>query len=666
MSGIKDQDNLEKMRERLYERGSDGTRSQRPKLTPTDTPVNEQWSVPSNARPHSSHSTKSTNAPAASATPETTTTTRATATASSANQSTMRTRRQKFRFIMLVSGVAVFVLSLAIASVVILTGANTISGENISLEMNGPQAVGGGENLDIQVGIGNDNSVPINAATLIIDYPTGSRAAGDGGGQDLFKERIPLDTIRSGEVVNVPIEAVVFGEEGEEKTVNASIEYRVEGSNQVFYKEASPFTFQISSVPLVVSVDTVDRTASGQSVDVVVTLRSNAQSPLTNVLVDATYPAGFSYESASPEPASGNDIWYIASIDPEEEVEITLTGEVSGSDTDELAISFDAGTAPNATARTLETVLTTADANITIEAPFIGVDLSLNGETGNVVAAPQGADRLRADISVDNNLTNSVYDMRVEATVSGNALTDEAVAPGVAFYDSTADTLEWDVTSVSGLSELSAGTSEGLSFQVDPIRAVTNPELTVSTNVYAKRIAEEQATEQLIGTAEGTIRFSGTADLLADIGRGGADFTEVGPVPPVAEQETTYTIGLRAEAGINALEGAEVSATLPSYVLWREQTTGDGRVSFNPVSRQLTWDIGDIPADSGVNASFQVGFIPSVSQTGDRPELMTAPQFVATDKFTKERITARSERITTQLPAEAGFGEESGKVQPRD
>ena len=163
-----------------------------------------------------------------------------------------RGKRKSFRTMFVLLGGLFFVAAVAISSFLMLKGGNTISGENISIEVTGPISVGGGDEVPFKVTVANQNTVAIQSATLIIEYPKGTQSA-----TEINKEigivRQPLESIGTGELVNIPLKARVFGEENEEKEIKVSIDYRIQGSNATFHKEAVPLRFKLITSPLVMT-----------------------------------------------------------------------------------------------------------------------------------------------------------------------------------------------------------------------------------------------------------------------------------------------------------------------------------------------------------------------------------------------------------------------------
>lgn len=329
--------------------------------------------------------------------------------------------KRKYRLYIILFGLVFFVVAVLTSSLLFIFGNTPISGENIAVSLNnGPFTIGGGETLTLQAGVTNQNAVPIESATLIVTYPHGTQSASEEG-KELFIERLSLDTIAPGETLNIPLRAVVFGEENDERTVYAELEYRVAGSNSTFSKEAEPYSFKISSSPVVMKVDALYKVSSGQETDVVLTIASNAPNTLTDIIVKADYPAGFDFTSSEPEPISGQNTWLIKELKPESEETITITGIVVGDDTDEYTMLFSVGVPSENDRSSLASVFSTASTDFVIEQPFLDVKLLVDNDDSETVAVDSG-ESINVDIILKNTLPYTIYDGRVELHLSGNAL----------------------------------------------------------------------------------------------------------------------------------------------------------------------------------------------------------------------------------------------------
>ena len=192
MSGIKDQEKIDALRQRLYERGTQPKQTEAHTLedipvedVPKSFRVEEKKVVPPKAKPVLEPEPIEVPPPQETA--------------------PMATKKQNrgYRLKVVLAGIIFFVLALSVSSLFLMFGNNSISGENIAITVDGPFTIGGGEILPLQVTITNDNTVPKKAATLIVSYPQGTKSVDDEG-KDLFTERLALETVGTGEAITVP------------------------------------------------------------------------------------------------------------------------------------------------------------------------------------------------------------------------------------------------------------------------------------------------------------------------------------------------------------------------------------------------------------------------------------------------------------------------------
>jgi hypothetical protein len=659
MSGIKDQERIEALRKRLYERGKPEIAPTKHTLSDVKEKVKTSWdAMPKPKLPKAviPQGSKTTTPPIAEGISQE-------EISEEKNLSTMAPKKKKraYRAKILLAGIGFFVLSMVLSSLFLLFGNNSISAENITISVTGPFTIGGGEVLPLQVGITNDNAVAIESATLIVEYPRGTLSATDER-TELYTEHLALDTVASGETINVPLRALVFGEENDEKNIKVSIEYRVQGSNATFFKEADPLRFKISSSPVTIRVAALKKVSSGQETDLKVVITSNSPTALSEVLVKAEYPLGFDFTSSKPSPVGSQNIWLIKDLEPEESQTITITGVVVGKETDEYAINFSVGVPNERDQQTLASVFVTAQTQFEIEHPFIDINLEVDGTTGEDVVLEAG-EHTGASIEIKNTLSDTVYDMVVEVQLGGNALSDLDIGPPNGFYDSVNNKIIWDVSNAPSLQEVRPGQKIRLSFGLEPSsEALRTPQITLNVNVKARRVSESDVAEALLGTAQSVIKVVSSPHLRTTVGYNSDAFNDSGPVPPVAEQKTTYTVSLMIENGSNDISDAVITAVLPSYVTWLDQTSGTGRLSYDSAQRTLTWKVNSVDAYDAVFSSFQVAITPSKTQIGESPILLKEQNLKAQDRFTGTVVRSSAPAVSTEMSQEAGHPRDNGRV----
>ncbi len=567
-------------------------------------------------------------------------------------------KSRSYRWWIILSSVAIFVLAIAISSVYLFLGANQISGRNISINTEVPFTVAAGEKMSLQVNIANNNSVPIESATLIINYPTGTKTIDE---KDLFESRVPIEVITTGESRNIPISAVMFGEENETKEIKVSIEYRIEGSNTTFFKEATPSKIQISSSPLVLRVSAVEKVSSGQEIEVKLTVQSNASIAQKNILIKANYPNSFYFISSSPEPSYSQNEWVIKELLPGKEETITLRGKVNGVTGELSVLQFEAGTPKSDNQFMMGSVLSKTKTEYFIERAFLKVSVDVNGDTdGNVFVSANDSSQVK--VSVTNTLEEPIYDMRVEIEPKGNLIRDALVSVSSGYYDTNNKTIRYEVSGMSELAEIAPGETRNFYFSVSPDKGQPTASFSVSTKVFARRVREVQSIEDLVGTALSEVKYSSVIQNRAEVGHSNANFVDIGSVPPVANKTTTYTLTFEVETGVNDVTDAVLITALPQYVDWQDVYEGEGKIDFNPVSKQIRWTIGNMSAKSKQQLKIQVGLLPSVKQVGTTPTIVGNQEFKAVDRFTGQNLSVINTALNTELSAEAGYAKDNGRV----
>ncbi len=660
MPVIKDQENIEELRKRLYERGGSSIGTKRHNLTDEPVAVARGWGEDTSVSPKKTLAEIVDNEDTFKSEPPTVLTSDKLREEEAIVVTAVK-KPKRYRKIILLTSVGVLVLATVVSSAYMLFGGNQISANNISINMEAPFSVAGGDNVPLQLSIANQNSVPIESATLILNYPPGTKSA-DQEGRDLYEERIPIAGIEAGETINVPVQVVLFGEENEDKEIKATVEYRVVNSNSTFFKEAIPVIVKINSSPLVMRVTGVNKISSGQEMEVTLTLQSNATTPMKNILISATYPNSFSLIKSDPTPSSGQNEWLIDEVMPDKTYTIKLRGLISGLASEASEIQFKAGNPKADNQFALGSTLTQAKISFTIEKPFIDVGININGDTDGTATLSAKTDTTVA-VTVTNTLDETIYDMRVELAPKGNMIRDGLIDVRDGFYESSSKKINWEIASMSSLEKILPGENRKFEFKIKPDTNQATGAFDLSVKVFSRRVNEANASEELIGSTLATAKYSSEIKLNREAGHQDSPFSDSGPVPPVAGKSTYYTITLEAKAGVNDITGGILTTSLPQYVSWLNKTNRDGEVEYNPVSKQLRWKVGEVEAGKSKQLQMQVTLLPSVTHIGRTLTLLEAQDFRATDRFSNELLQVKEGAINTELSTELGFKRDNGIVQ---
>lgn len=546
-----------------------------------------------------------------------------------------------------------------------------MSPENVEILVQGPATIGGGDALTLQIAVTNRNSVPIELADLIIEFPEGTRSVSDVT-VELPRIRESLGTIAPGGRVQKTVRSVLFGKEHTQKDITITVEYRVEGSNAIFFADQI-YQVTLASSPLNISIQSLKEITSGQEIVFTTTVTSNSSNIISDVLLSVEYPFGFAFKSATPRPSFTESVWELGDIEPEGERSIVLRGTLVGEDGEERVFRFRSGIQSSRDETKLATAFVTSLESVTIKKPFISVELALDGDMAPLHSAASGH-KIRADLTWFNNLPIKITDAVLEVKLSGSALDKFSVSADRGFYRSIDNTIIWSKETNSDLAALSPGESGRVSFQFASFGLSSgalsqNPEMTLDITIRGKRLSDRNVPEEIQSTLVRKVKIATdllfTSRALYFVG----PFQNNGPLPPQAEKETTYTIVWTATNSTNAVSDARVVATLPSYVRFMNVTSPvSEKLTFNPIGGQITWEIGDTEPSREVGAqrevAFQIAFLPSVSQISETPVLINRQTISGFDEFVQKTVTGTKASLTTRLSTDPGFKGDYERVVP--
>ncbi len=544
-------------------------------------------------------------------------------------------------------------------------GANTVTSNNISLSVLGPVAAPAGEEMVLEVNIGNYNREDLDSVDLLVEYPEGTRKPSDVS-QPLLRYRESLGPLAAGGTLSRRLSLVPFGEAGAKEQAHVTVEYRAKGSSPIFSRK-SDYEFAINAAPVTVTVGAPQEVNSGQSFQLSVDITSNASSVIRNLLVKAQYPAGFEFGESSPAAAFSKDTWSLGDLKPGGKRTLTITGRIDGAEEEQRTFRIFVGTQSPKDEKLLGTVFLSEAPTVTVKKPFVGLDLLVNGEKGQTFIAKNTNGPLRADIVWANNLTTKLSDLEITAKLSGNIF-DRASVESDGFYDSNTTTVRWDASNHPSFSSVDPGSGGTQSFSfnllpvsTDPAR-YKNPSMQLVITAHAKRQDEAGAFQDVTSTFTKEIRIASSLSLGAELLYGTGAFVNTGPIPPQAEHETTYTVVWTLSNSSNGVANAKVSAVLPSYVKWQGQVSPSTEsVTYNQLGGQVLWDAGDVASGVGFGAAprqvaFQISILPSLSQVGTSPVLVSDMSAAADDRFTGAPVsnTLRSPLTTSSIPEGKG------------
>ncbi|HMO78701.1 MAG TPA: hypothetical protein PKA96_00765 [Candidatus Paceibacterota bacterium] len=532
--------------------------------------------------------------------------------------------------------------------------------EDISINVVGPSSVGSGNRLSVDIVVQNNSKNTLEAAHLVFEYPKGTRTPDMR--EEIARDRIVLGNMEPGSVIKRTIDIALLGENGETKKIDLKVEYRLPGSLALFNK-FKPFEIVLSQPPVQVLVNALEKTSSGQTIDINLTVKSNSSSDIPEILLVGNYPFGFKFMSASVKPNYGNDVWVIKNLKPNESREIKVTGQIEAQDREQRVFRFSIGTPKSENVEEISVVLNNVSHIVLIERPFLDLQLVIDNQVSGAIASVQSGNQFSADVIFVNNTNDIIRDVEIDLFFEGIALDKAGMAIRGGFYSSFENRASFNKDTTEQLTQVLPRQSVRLSNTFKTIdlfsnnRNMTNPEIKISSIVRGRRIRESGADEKINQENLFIVRVLSDLHLSTKNNRGKVEgISDFGPIPPRVDLETSYSINWSVSNSTNEMENVVVSARLPSYVRFSDIIVPTGQnISYDQYSRRINWNIGNLTSGVGYGniqpktINFQLVLRPSISQRGKGAVLLDQINISGFDKFNQRTVTKNFDDLDTSI-----------------
>ncbi|HRH26248.1 MAG TPA: hypothetical protein PLF31_02160 [Candidatus Paceibacterota bacterium] len=547
----------------------------------------------------------------------------------------------------------------ALAAVYLFSDKLFISSKNVDIVLTSAVSVAGGEAVPFSVSFINKNRVDLEDVEITLQYPDGSMDP-ENPTQEKLRDVRSIGTISRGASGQVAGSVILLGEEGERKQIVVTAAYSV-GESGTRYEKKKEYEITVSQSPISLLIEYQKAISSGQETTFDIEVRSNMRSDLKDIVLKAEYPFGFAFSKSEPAALENGLIWNFPLLKAGEIKKIKITGIVQAQDNEDKVFKFSAGTKDPEDDRALLTTLTTKLAEVNILRPSVTIvtDTQSTLSNGQKTEISTLGSAISNNISFSNNLSRDILDPRIEVKIKGNLHDRSSIKPAAGFYQSSNDTVYWDRSTEQDLAVLSPGEQGSVSFSFDTLtlqeigRNIRNPGLEYEITIKGKVVSEQGSSDNIEIKSVKQIRFATALGGLSQALYKTGPFTNTGPIPPKAEQKTRYTIEWQLNNTVNHVSNVEVTATLPIYVQFVPNQASSTNVTYNELTRTISWKAGEVSAYTGFEsdykrAYFQVEMLPSASQVGQIPVLVNAATVVGVDRFVEQEVRIGLVSVTTQ------------------
>ena len=525
----------------------------------------------------------------------------------------------------------------------VLSSRNIVSSANIDMTLGIAPYIEGGEPTPLTVTITNRNQVALEQASLTLMYKQGNGAQDE---EEKVNEKKDIGTLITQASLQQDFTVSIYGSEAESRDITVKFDYKVAGSNAVFSKVAT-IPVILKTPPMTVSIDGPDTLSVGQSGMFAFTVKNNTSTTSEQALLMLTLPNIFTIETASPKPSARSTVWSIPSLDPGEMHTITLTGNLTGAQ-GEVATMRGLIGSQGTSLTDVGVVYASQTFDVKLRSTPLLLSVALATERGTAGNLRYG-DVANISITYKNTSTQPIKAVSLLVALTGDAASLKDIEPDTGYYDSVKQSIFWDSPTLPDQGVIQPDQEQTVRIRIPIVLKGTNsPKLNLDISGKGTLIE----TDDVVTHATKSWAVQGSASISAETTYKNSPFQNTGPVPPVANQDTTYNTHITLSAQ-NALSNAKVSFSLPIYTSWRNITSDNARVSYDPKSRLVTWIPGQIEAGKTVTVDIGLSIRPSQSHVGQIPPITSGIILDATEDVSRANIRTTISPLTTFISKES-------------
>jgi len=537
--------------------------------------------------------------------------------------------------------------------------------ENISIDIISPKEIYRGVPFELSVGVNNQGENILRAANLVLQLPNGVINTNDLNNQYLIQDSI--GDVGSGSFTKRTYSLIGIGPKDSVQTIEANLSYAV-GQNR--FEEKNSYEIAIENLAVEIEIEKPEKVLNGSSLEIKVKYKNISYFDFAEVSLEAKYPTGFKFISASILPDALSNRWRLGELKNNASGELAIKGSVIGED----QASFNIPITAYANFFGKEYLLNESLASIAIAPSPVRLEIMVNNRDSYIAKI---GDKLEYMMKYYNLSGIALSDVILQANISGELFDFSTISTNGAL-DSLTQTLSWNASHIPGLKLLDAGGSGEARFSVSlknqfPIKRFNDKNFTLkavaainSPSVPYYLDAKETSTSASLETkVAGLVAFDAKA-LYRDPS---SEIANSGRFPPKVNEPTEYTIHWLIKNYAVDLNNIQIKSSLSSGVSWTGvvKSNTDTVPLYNDRTQEIVWDIPKMPANQGIlnspfEAIFQIKAVPNQNQVGQFMPLVNVANLKAIDDFTGLELSDSDSGLNTALSDDPTVGKEDGRV----
>lgn len=527
------------------------------------------------------------------------------------------------------------------------------SDKRVNLEIKGDEQVRAGEELTYTLTYRNDNLTALKNAKITVELPS---ALIDSSLDILGQKRTEIREYDLPELAprtkgEIVIKGRLIGELNSIHNIKASLSY-VPAILTSSFETKTEFATTIADTPVVVDIQSPLESVSGDVVQYIVTVNNKSNEDLKNLELRLEYPDTFAFTSSNIS-AEGNqkNIFTIPNLKAKGAYSVTISGNLGGNQQEIKILKAKIGESRQG----VFTLYANSQNSTKLGSPYVSIIQEVTPSSGIISAG----ESLEYTIKIRNNTQVRIGEGALRVQLDSNLLDLSRLLARGADFDAGTNTIIWRANALPQLRVFAPNEEGVVKFSVPvkrtiPINSFQDINYVIRTNATfeSSEVPTVLGVNKIIQGSASEVKLSTRLIPKVSMFYKSTDSSIInsGPIPLKLAQTTTFTVNWELQNLSNDVSGVVLRATLPSNVNWTGQsTTTNGKITYNERTKEITWDVGKVPANTGLlrplyRGVFQISITPTENQLGDEPSLLSEVIYTGKDDFTGLDLSGKIER----------------------